>query len=74
MLVHGSEDSLVPVGISRKMTEALRAESAAPVVYLEIPGAQHAFDIFASPRSEHAKLGVMQFLCYCYAEHQRSKR
>jgi acetyl esterase/lipase len=61
------------VGISRKMTEALRAESAAPVVYLEIPGAQHAFDIFASPRSEHAKLGVMQFLCYCYAEHQRSK-
>jgi len=73
MLIHGSEDSLVPVGISRKMTEALRAESAAPVVYLEIPGAQHAFDIFASPRSEHAKLGVMQFLCYCYAEHQRSK-
>jgi acetyl esterase/lipase len=56
------------------MTQDLRAESSAPVVYLEIPGAQHAFDIFASPRSEHAKLGVMQFLCYCYAEHQRSKR
>ena len=56
MIVHGDQDSLVPVGISRKMAALHRAQAETPCVYLEIPGAQHAFDIFASPRSEHTKL------------------
>ena len=73
MIVHGDQDSLVPVGISRKMAALYRAQAETPCIYLEIPGAQHAFDIFASPRSEHTKLGVMRFLCFCYAEYHASK-
>ena len=73
MIVHGDQDSLVPVGISRKMAALHRAQAETPCIYLEIPGAQHAFDIFASPRSEHTKLGVMRFLCFCYAEYHASK-
>lgn len=68
MVVHGDKDSLVPIGLGRVFAERLRATSNNPVVYLEIPGAQHAFDIFASPRSEHTKLGVARFLTHTYSQ------
>jgi hypothetical protein len=32
------------------------------VIYAELPGAQHAFDIFASPRTAHMLDGVLRFL------------
>ena len=72
MIVHGDQDSLVPVGISRKMAlfTELKLRRLASILKF---GAQHAFDIFASPRSEHTKLGVMRFLCFCYAEYHASK-
>lgn len=69
MIVHGDRDSLVPIGLGRKFAKALTEVSEAPVVYSEIPGAQHAFDIFASPRSEHVKLAVARFLTTCYSRY-----
>ena len=69
MVVHGDKDSLVPIGLGRVFAADLAATSENPVVYLEIPGAQHAFDIFASPRSEHTKLGVARFLTHAYTQH-----
>ena len=69
MVVHGDKDSLVPIGLGRVFAADLAATSENPVVYLEIPGAQHAFDIFASPRSEHTKLGVARFLTHAYSQH-----
>ena len=72
MIVHGDQDSLVPVGISRKMA-ALHRLKLKRLASILSSGAQHAFDIFASPRSEHTKLGVMRFLCFCYAEYHASK-
>jgi hypothetical protein len=32
------------------------------VVYVELQGAEHAFDIMHSPRTEHAIDGVQRFL------------
>ena len=40
----------------------LRAKLRVPVVYAEIPGAQHAFEIFPSYRSAHVIEGVERFL------------
>jgi hypothetical protein len=36
------------------------------VVYAELPLAQHAFDIFGSPRAAHAAVAVEQFLAEIY--------
>jgi acetyl esterase/lipase len=64
MLVHGTNDSLVPVERARDMAAALRATSLQPVVYAELPGAQHAFDTYASLRTRYTVRGVEQFLAY----------
>ena len=61
-VVHGRNDTLVPVVEARTFVDRLRRASRAPVVYAEISGAQHAFDIFPSIRSGHVVRGVERFL------------
>ncbi len=51
-VAHGDHDALVPVGSARRFVEHLRGTSAAPVVYAELPWAQHGFDVFHSLRYE----------------------
>jgi acetyl esterase/lipase len=67
MVIHGTNDSLVPVEGARRMSEALRAVSKQPVVYAELPYAQHAFDIYASLRTRHTVRAVERFLAYVRA-------
>jgi len=55
-VIHGTHDSLAYVEDTRHFVAALRAASRAPVVYAELPGAQHAFDVFHSRRSAYAGL------------------
>lgn len=66
-VLHGVNDSLVPVEQARAFTARLREVSTSPVVYAELPLAQHAFDIFGSPRAAHTALAVEQFLAETYA-------
>jgi acetyl esterase/lipase len=66
-VLHGNNDSLIPVQQARVFTKRLREVSRQPVVYAEMPFAQHAFDIFGSPRAAHAAVAVEQFLVEIYA-------
>lgn len=68
MLLHGDRDSLAPLDGARRFRDALRATSAAPVVWAELPGAQHAFELFPSRRADAAVDGVARF---CAAIHAR---
>ena len=68
-LVHGDYDSLVPVAEARGMYAALKSVSKEPVAYAEIPGAQHAFEIFPSLRSALAIDGVERFLFLAYSRY-----
>ncbi len=61
-VLHGSNDTLVPVADARAFVAKLRDTSKNPVAYAEIRGAQHAFDIFPSIRSAHVVRGVERFL------------
>ncbi len=61
-VIHGTNDSLVPVEQARAFAEMLRKESTQPVVYAELPRAQHAFDVFWSPRAWAAVHAVERFL------------
>ncbi len=62
MIVHGSNDTLVPVEQARSFVAMLRAESKQPVVYAELPGAQHAFEVFDSRRTLATVGAVHRFL------------
>ncbi|PRX51192.1 acetyl esterase/lipase [Prauserella shujinwangii] len=66
-VVHGEHDTLVPVREAREFVRRLREASPNPVAYAEIPGAQHAFDLFPSIRSAHVVRGVERFLEWTYA-------
>jgi len=61
-VIHGTHDSLAFVEDAREFVRSLRKVSKRPVVYAEIPGAQHAFDTFHSLRSRHAINAIARFL------------
>ena len=61
-VIHGTNDSLVPVEQARSFVSMLRAESKNPVAYAELPGAQHAFEVFDSPRTIFTASAVHRFL------------
>ena len=66
-VIQGTHDSLVWVEEARTFVAALRGESEQPVVYGELPGAQHAFEIFHSPRVDHTVNAVSHFLEWAHA-------
>jgi acetyl esterase/lipase len=61
LVVQGTADNLVPVAQTRVFVDRLRATPGPPVVYLELPGAPHAFDVFHSLRTEAAISAIHQF-------------
>jgi acetyl esterase/lipase len=71
-VLHGRNDSLIPVEQARAFSKQLRDVSHQPVAYAELPFAQHAFDIFGSARAAHAAVAVEQFLAEIYTKSQVS--
>ena len=73
-VLHGADDSLIPVTEAREFVEELRAASKSPVAYAELPYAQHAFDIFGSPRAHQSAEAVARFLSWVYATTYSNER
>jgi acetyl esterase/lipase len=71
-IAHGGNDTLVLIRDAREFTEQLAAVSTSPVVYAELPGAQHGFDLFRSARMEAVVDGVEVFLATVEAAPPRS--
>jgi len=72
-VIHGTHDSLASVEEARWFARLLRRTSRAPVAYAEIPGAQHAFEVFHSLRTSHVVSAVERFLAYVYSETLRKE-
>lgn len=62
LVVHGTHDSLLWVEETRCFVDVLRATARSPVTYAEIPGAQHAFDVFFTLRSLLVVHGIVRWL------------
>lgn len=73
MVVHGSLDSLAAVAEGQVFSQKLREVSNKPVVYLEVPGAEHAWEMIHSPRTEHTIEGVYSFLEWVRAGNGQAK-
>ena len=63
-VIHGDLDSLVAVDQARLFVDELRRTSRKSVVYAELPGAQHAFDVYHSIRSTYAVRAVDRYLSW----------
>jgi acetyl esterase/lipase len=68
-VLHGTNDSLVPIEQARTFVDELRKESTQPVVYAELPLAQHAFEVLPSVRTHHTVHAVERFLAVVRSEH-----
>jgi acetyl esterase/lipase len=62
LVVHGAQDSLVRREDARAFVERLRSCSRQPVVYAEVPGANHNFDFFPSLRFHAVGDGILRFV------------
>jgi len=62
MILHGTHDSLAAVAEGRVFSSKLREISHQPVVYVEMPGAEHAWELVHSLRTEYTLNGVHRFL------------
>jgi len=68
LIAHGTRDSVVPLEDARRFAESLRASSANPVVFVALPGGQHSFDRFNSPRFNAVVDGVRGFAAWILAQ------
>lgn len=62
LVVHGKSDSVVPTAEAHQFVDALRKVSGEVVGYVEVPGANHAFDVLDSLRTHYVISGVQRFL------------
>ncbi len=62
LVIHGDRDTLVPVADARTFAGSLEAVSHNPVRYIELPGAEHAFDLLPSLRTARTVEGIERFL------------
>jgi acetyl esterase/lipase len=73
-VIHGDRDTLAPVEEARRFVEELRRGAHDKIAYAELPGAQHAFEIFPSLRAALVIQGVERFLAHLYSEYLVTKR
>ena len=73
-VIHGTHDTMVPVGEARHFVDTFRRIARSPIVYAEIPGAQHAFEIFPSVRTMFVVHGVERFLARVYSRYVTARR
>ena len=69
-VVHGDQDTYTPAEGARALVEHLRAVSSSPVLYAELPGAQHSFDLFHSVRFETVIDAIEAFAAWVRSQHQ----
>jgi acetyl esterase/lipase len=65
-VIHGRNDTLVPVAEARRFVARLREVSRSPVAYAELPGGQHAFEVFPSIRTAHVVNAAERFVDRTY--------
>ncbi len=66
-VAHGDKDSFIPAVQAQSFVDALRTISMNPVVYAQLPGAQHSFDLLDSVRFQHVIDGIEAFTAWVRA-------
>jgi acetyl esterase/lipase len=67
LIAHGGQDTFVRSAHAREFVERMRRTSENPVVYVELPGAQHSFDLVDSIRFHTLVDGIETFTAWLRA-------
>jgi acetyl esterase/lipase len=70
-VVHGSDDTVIPVDQAQAFVDRLRAVSRSTVSYLELPGAGHGFDLTDRWRTGASVMATGLFLDEIHRNHHR---
>ena len=73
LVVHGTGDTVIPVAQARAFVDRLRAVSRSAVAYLELPGAQHGFDMLDGARTRSVSTAIGLFLSEIHRSHSMSR-
>ncbi|MDR7085398.1 acetyl esterase/lipase [Aeromicrobium panaciterrae] len=71
-VIHGTNDTVVSVNQARTFVAALKEKSDASITYAELPGTQHAFEVFSSIRSQHTIAAVSRWLQWHRAKAEKA--
>ena len=63
-VAHGTNDTCVPVEAAAHFAGQLRGASSSPVIYAQLPGAGHTFDMFRSLRLDRVIDGIEAFAAW----------
>jgi acetyl esterase/lipase len=74
LALHGSADTLAPAAEARLFVDELAKASREAVLYCELQGAHHAFDIYYSHRAVAAVEMSARFLATCRARARPPQR
>ena len=74
LLVHGDCDSLVALKESQLLAEKIRQVSDKQVICANVPGAQHAYNVFRSVRSELVLPEVVRFAETLHRRYRESNK
>ena len=67
LTIHGTSDGLAAIEEARAFAQKLQANSSSAAVFVELPGTQHAFEVFHSMRTRASVLAVTRFLGWTLA-------
>lgn len=73
LIFHGSADAMIPVEEARIFASALEGVSKQAVDYIEVPNAQHGYDIFRSSWAMPTVSGIARYLNAHYGNHLKAQ-
>jgi len=74
LVAHGASDPLLPASSAASFADTLRKVSASPVVYAQLPAAEHSFDLFHSIRFEQLIDGIQTFTAWVQSARDHPQR
>jgi acetyl esterase/lipase len=72
LIVHGSADTMIPAAETRAFVSALKQSSTQAVDYLELPGAEHGFDMLSASWALPTLQALGRFLQAHYLQYQQN--
>ena len=70
-VLHGTHDSLIPMAEANAFVVALRRVSRQPVVFAQLYGAQHAWDLLNTPWTRSTVNAVERFALHLHAQYRQ---
>jgi len=74
LVAHGASDPLLPASSAASFADTLRKVSASPVVYAQLPAAEHSSDLFHSIRFEQLIDGIQTFTAWVQSARDHPQR